>query len=68
MDELYFPPTPISAVGSTQPFPLLSHEAVVEQRRVLFSKLVLENCLYHTRPGSVCLCCHAFGCETYDWW
>ena len=53
MDELHFPPTPISAVGSTQPFPLLSHEAVVEHWRVLFSKPVLENCLYHTRPGSV---------------
>jgi hypothetical protein len=53
MDELHFPPTAISAVGSTQPFPLLSHEAVVEHRRELFSKPVLENCLYHTRPGSV---------------
>ena len=53
MDELHFPPTAISTVGSTQPFPLLSHEAVVEHRRVLFSKPVLENCLYHTRLGSV---------------
>lgn len=53
MDELCFPPTAISTVGSTQSFPLLSYEAVIEHRRELFSRPVLENCLYHTRPGSV---------------
>lgn len=52
MDELHFPLAAISAVDSTQPFPLLSHDAVVEHRRVLFSKPVLENCLYRTRAGS----------------
>ncbi|KAI9730912.1 MAG: hypothetical protein M1818_007986 [Claussenomyces sp. TS43310] len=53
MDELHLPSTAISTVGSTQPFSLLSHEAVIEHRRELFSKPVLENCLHHTRPGSV---------------
>jgi hypothetical protein len=44
--------SPISPVGSTDPFPFLSAEGVRAFRRELFSKEVLDNCMYSTRPGS----------------
>jgi len=53
MEDLAYPPTPLSAVASTVPFPLLSHEAVLQHRREIFSPEVLKNCIHHTRPGSV---------------
>lgn len=53
MVDIALPPSPISAVASTEPFPLLSREAVLQHRREIFSPDVLANCLHHTRPGSV---------------
>lgn len=53
MKDLALEPTALSPVATTEPFPLLSHEAVLQHRRDLFSKDVLDNCLHHTRPGSV---------------
>ncbi|KAI1092928.1 hypothetical protein F5B19DRAFT_178545 [Rostrohypoxylon terebratum] len=53
MKDLALEPTALSPITTTEPFPLLSHEAVIQHRRDLFSKDVLDNCLHHTRPGSV---------------
>ncbi|KAH8768866.1 hypothetical protein F5883DRAFT_417480 [Diaporthe sp. PMI_573] len=53
MKDLALEPTALSGVATTEPFPLLSHEAILEMRRELFSNDVLNNCLFHTRPGSV---------------
>ncbi|KAM0716037.1 hypothetical protein Q7P37_008551 [Cladosporium fusiforme] len=53
MEDLDYPPTPLSNTASTIPFPLLSHEAVLQHRREIFSPEVLSNCMHHTRPGSV---------------
>lgn len=53
MKDLKLEPTALSPVATTEPFPLLSHEGVLQHRRELFSKDVLDNCLHHTRPGSV---------------
>lgn len=53
MEDLSLKPTALSPVATTEPFPLLSHEAVLQHRRELFNKNVLDNCLHHTRPGSV---------------
>jgi hypothetical protein len=53
MKDLALEPTELSGVATTEPFSFLSHEAVLEMRRELFSKPVLDNCLFHTRPGSV---------------
>lgn len=53
MEDLGLEPTALSAVATTEPFPFMSHEAVIQHRRELFSKDVLDNCLHHTRPGSV---------------
>ncbi|KAL6354204.1 hypothetical protein LRP88_12538 [Fusarium phalaenopsidis] len=53
MKDLALEPTALSPVATTEPFPLLSHEAVLQHRRDLFSKDGLDNCLHHTRPGSV---------------
>ncbi|KAJ0415035.1 hypothetical protein BJY00DRAFT_305171 [Aspergillus carlsbadensis] len=53
MEDLGLEPTALSSVATTEPFPLLSHEAVLQHRRELFSDAVLDNCLHHTRPGSV---------------
>ncbi|UPL02352.1 hypothetical protein LCI18_013286 [Fusarium solani-melongenae] len=52
MKDLALEPTALSPVATSEPFPLLSHEAVLQHRRDLFSKDVLDNCLHHTRPGS----------------
>ena len=53
LSEIGLEPSAISAVAATQPFPLLSREAVLEMRREIFSAPVLDNCMHHTRPGSV---------------
>ena len=53
MKDLSLEPTNISPIATTEPFPLLSHEAVLAHRRELFGQQVLDNCLHHTRPGSV---------------
>jgi hypothetical protein len=53
MQDLALEPTELSDIATTEPFQLLSPEAVLEMRRELFSKPVLDNCLRHTRPGSV---------------
>ncbi|KAL2863190.1 uncharacterized protein BJX67DRAFT_374752 [Aspergillus lucknowensis] len=53
MEDLCLEPTALSSVATTEPFPLLSHEAVLRHRQELFSRDVLDNCLHHTRPGSV---------------
>lgn len=53
MENLGLEPTPLSNVATTEPFPFMSSEAVLQHRRELFSKDVLENCLHYTRPGSV---------------
>ncbi|XDG07579.1 hypothetical protein ABKA04_007194 [Annulohypoxylon sp. FPYF3050] len=53
MKDLALEPTALSPIATTEPFPLLSHEAVLQHRRDLFNKDVLDNCLHHTRPGSV---------------
>jgi hypothetical protein len=53
MEDLGYPPTALSSVASTEPFPLLSYEAVLQHRREIFRPEVLENCLHHTRPGSI---------------
>ncbi|KAI7553127.1 hypothetical protein KC331_g1438 [Hortaea werneckii] len=53
MEDLAHPPSPLSRVASTVPFPLLSHEAVLQHRREIFSPEVLDNCSHHTRPGSL---------------
>ena len=53
MHDLKLEPTPLSPVATTEPFPFMSHEAVLQHRRELFSDDVLSNCMHHTRPGSV---------------
>lgn len=53
MEDLGLSSTALSSVASTEPFPLLSYEAVLQHRRELFTPDVLDNCLHHTRPGSV---------------
>ncbi|KAF2097587.1 hypothetical protein NA57DRAFT_58163 [Rhizodiscina lignyota] len=59
MGDLALPPTALSSVASTEPFPLLSYEALLEHRREIFQPEVLDNCLHHTRPGSVQIRGHA---------
>ncbi|KZF25150.1 hypothetical protein L228DRAFT_227093 [Xylona heveae TC161] len=53
MKDLGYDSTALSPVAVTEPFPLLSHEGVLQHRRELFSDDVLDNCLSHTYPGSV---------------
>lgn len=53
MEDLALEPTAISPVASTEPFPLLSYDAVLQHRREIFNPEVLDNCLHHTMPGSV---------------
>lgn len=53
MSDISLPPTELSDVATTSPFPLLSHEAVLQHRRDIFSPQTLDNCMHHTRPGSV---------------
>ncbi|KIX94727.1 uncharacterized protein Z520_09417 [Fonsecaea multimorphosa CBS 102226] len=53
LEDLCLPPSPISPIASTDPFPLLSEEALLEHRRELLSDEVLNNCMYSTREQSV---------------
>lgn len=53
MSDIGLEPSPISDFAASEPFPLLSREAILEMRRELFSNEVLDNCLQYTRPGSV---------------
>ncbi|XEV07522.1 hypothetical protein FSHL1_012809 [Fusarium sambucinum] len=53
MEDLALKPTVLSPIATTEPFPLLSQEAILRYRKDLFSNDVLDNCLHHTRPGSV---------------
>lgn len=51
--DISLPPSAISPVASSVPFPLLSQDAIFQHRKELFSKPVLDKCMYHTREGSV---------------
>jgi len=53
MSDIGLERSAISSFAASKSFPLLSPEAILEMRRELFSKPVLDNCLHHTRPGSV---------------
>jgi hypothetical protein len=53
MGDIALEASPISSVAATEPFPLLSREAVLQHRREIFSEDVLSNCMHYTRPGSV---------------
>lgn len=53
MKDLALEPTDLSPIATTEPFPLLSQDAVLKHRKELFSSEVMDNCLFHTRPGSV---------------
>lgn len=53
MSDLALSPTALSNVATTEPFPLLSHDGVLAHRQEIFSPDVLDNCMHHTRPGSV---------------
>ncbi|KEF55865.1 uncharacterized protein A1O9_07445 [Exophiala aquamarina CBS 119918] len=53
MSDIGLEPSSISSFAASEPFPLLSRDAILEMRREIFSKPVLDNCLHHTRPGSV---------------
>lgn len=53
MKDLGQSPTKLSPVASTEPFHLLSHDAILQHRREIFSEDVLDNCMHHSRPGSV---------------
>ncbi|RMZ84865.1 hypothetical protein DV736_g6587, partial [Chaetothyriales sp. CBS 134916] len=53
MSDIELEPSPISSFAASQPFQLLSREAILEMRREIFSTPVLANCLHATRPGSV---------------
>ncbi|KAJ5279350.1 hypothetical protein N7478_004722 [Penicillium angulare] len=70
MKDIKLDPSPISQVASTDPFQLLSNEGVKAFRRELFSKNVLENCSFPTRPGSVQLRGMAprYAPFTYQFW
>ena len=61
--------SPISEHAAAQ-IPLATREAVVEMRRELFSRDVLDNCLHSTRPGAVQLRGHSprFTKFIYDFW
>lgn len=53
MKDIAQTPTELSPVAHTEPFPLLSYEGILAHRREIFRKETLDNCLHHTRPGSV---------------
>ena len=53
MEDLAHDSTELSSIAHTEPFQLLSHEGVLAHRREIFSQEVLDNCMHHTRPGSV---------------
>ncbi|KAG5768102.1 hypothetical protein H9Q72_004270 [Fusarium xylarioides] len=53
MKDLALEPTELSPIATTEPFPFMSYQGVLAHRQELFSKPVLDNCLFYTRPGSV---------------
>lgn len=53
MNDLNLDPTGLSPIATTEPFPLLSHEAVLQHRRDIFNPETLDRCMHYTRPGSV---------------
>ena len=53
MEDLAHPPTVLSSVAHTEPFPLLSYEGILAHRKEILSQETLDNCLHYTRPGSV---------------
>jgi hypothetical protein len=53
MRDLGYEPTELSPVATTEPFPLLSHEGVLQHRRDLFCKDTIDHCIHTTIPGSV---------------
>lgn len=53
MSDIGLEPSPLSSFAASQPFQLISREAILEMRREIFSTPVLDNCLHATRPGSV---------------
>lgn len=53
MEDLAQKPTALSSVAHTEPFPFLSYEGILAHRREIFKQDTLDNCLHHTRPGSV---------------
>lgn len=53
MEDLAQNPTELSSVAHTDPFPLLSYEGILAHRREIFKQDTLDNCLHHTRPGSI---------------
>ncbi|KAK3061300.1 hypothetical protein LTS18_006580 [Coniosporium uncinatum] len=53
LEEISLPPSPISPIASTVPFPFLTPEAIEAHRREIFSPDVINNCMYNTLPGSV---------------
>lgn len=53
MKDIAYEPTQISPIAATEPFPFISREAILQMRREIFSPDVLDNCMHHTRPGSV---------------
>ncbi|KAH7131705.1 hypothetical protein B0J13DRAFT_587927 [Dactylonectria estremocensis] len=55
MEDLHLESSPISSIAASDPFPLLSYDAVLEHRRELFSSKVIDNCLHRTLPGSAML-------------
>ncbi|KAF7554889.1 hypothetical protein G7Z17_g2627 [Cylindrodendrum hubeiense] len=55
MEDLQLENTPISPIAASDPFPLLSYEAVLEHRRELFSPEVIDNCLHRHLVGSAML-------------
>jgi hypothetical protein len=61
--------SPISEHAAAQ-IPLATREAVIEMRRELFSREVLDNCLHSTRPGAVQLRGHSprFTKFIYNFW
>ena len=55
MKDLGYEPTVLSPVATTEPFPFLSYEGLLQHRRELFSKPVLDNCMHLTRNGAAYL-------------
>lgn len=50
MSDIALPPTALSPIASTSPFPLLTYDAILHHRREIFSPSTLANCL-HTNPS-----------------
>ncbi|KAH8897308.1 hypothetical protein GQ53DRAFT_638505 [Thozetella sp. PMI_491] len=55
MEDLGLERSPLTSFASSDPFPLLSYEAIEAHRRELFSPEVIGNCLHRTLPGAAML-------------